>query len=104
MIHRPDPIRPPVWMDSSTAAQCREIETGVGGRERLLELTGNAAFERFSGPQIRKFSQTDSEGYEATATICLVSSFIASLLAGRLVGVDPGDGSGTNLMEIRARR
>ena len=94
----------PVWMDSSTAAQCREIEAGVGGRERLLELTGNAAFERFSGPQIRKFSKTDPEGYEATATVCLVSSFIASLLAGRLVGVDPGDGSGTNLMEIRARR
>ena len=94
----------PVWMDSSTASQCREIEAGVGGRNRLLELTGNAAFERFSGPQIRKFHQTDPEGYETTATVCLVSSFIASLLAGRLVGVDPGDGSGTNLMEIRTRR
>ncbi len=94
----------PIWMDSSTAAQCREIEAGVGGREWLLELTGNAAFERFSGPQIRKFFQTDPEGYRATATVCLVSSFIASLLAGRLIGVDPGDGSGTNLMEIRTRR
>ena len=94
----------PVWMDSSTASQCRQIEAGVGGRNRLLELTGNAAFERFSGPQIRKFYQTDPGGYETTATVCLVSSFIASLLAGRLVGVDPGDGSGTNLMEIGSRR
>ena len=93
----------PVWMDSSTASQCREIEAGTGGRSKLLELTGNAAFERFSGPQIRKFFQTDPEGYEATATVCLVSSFIASLLAGRLVGVDAGDGSGTNLMDIRTR-
>ena len=94
----------PVWMDSSTASQCREIEAGVGGRNKLLELTGNAAFERFSGPQVRKFFQTDPEGYEATAAVCLVSSFIASLLAGRLVGVDAGDGSGTNLMDIRTRR
>ena len=94
----------PIWMDTSTAGQCREIEEGVGGRRSLLELTGNTAFERFSGPQIRKFFQIDPEGYRRTACIGLVSSYIASLLAGRLVPVDPGDGSGTNLMDIRARQ
>ncbi len=93
----------PIWMDTSTTAQCREIEAGVGGRERLLALTGNTAFERFSGPQIRRFCQVDPEGYGETACICLVSSFVASLLAGRLVAVDSGDGSGTNLMDIRSR-
>ncbi|MFA6109084.1 MAG: FGGY-family carbohydrate kinase [Candidatus Latescibacterota bacterium] len=94
----------PVWMDTSTGAQCRELEEAVGGRQALLELTGNTAFERFSGPQIRKFFQTDPAGYAGTACICLVSSFVASLLAGTLVPVDPGDGSGTNLMDIRTRR
>ena len=84
----------PVWMDTSTSPQCREIEAHLGGGRALLELSGNAAFERFSGPQIRKFFQTDSKAYEDTACICLVSSYMASLLAGRLVGVDPGDGSG----------
>lgn len=94
----------PVWMDTSTGEQCRQIEEGVGGRSRLLQLTGNTAFERFSGPQIRRFRQDEPEAWERTACICLVSSFVASLLAGRLVPVDPGDGSGTNLMDIRARR
>ncbi|MFH1572060.1 MAG: FGGY-family carbohydrate kinase [Gemmatimonadota bacterium] len=94
----------PIWMDTSTTAQCRQLEAGVGGRQALLKLTGNTAFERFSGPQIRKFWQTDPSGYERTACICLVSSFVASLLAGRLVPVDPGDGSGTNLMDIRTRQ
>ena len=94
----------PIWMDTSTAAQCAEIEAGVGGRSTLLELTGNTAFERFSGPQIRKFWQVDPEGYDATAYIGLVSSFMASLLAGRLVPVDPGDGSGTNMMDIKSRQ
>lgn len=94
----------PVWMDTSTSEQCRQIEDGVGGRSRLLELTGNTAFERFSGPQIRRFWQDEPEAYERTGCICLVSSFVASLLAGRLVPVDPGDGSGTNLMDIRTRR
>ena len=93
----------PIWMDTSTAAQCAEIEAGVGGRDALLELTGNTAFERFSGPQIRKFHQTEPENYAATACIGLVSSYIASLLAGKLVGVDPGDGSGTNMMDIAVR-
>ena len=94
----------PVWMDTSTAAQCREIEAKMGGRRSLLELSGNAAFERFSGPQIRKFSQVDAAAYEGTTCIGLISSYMAGLLAGRLVGVDPGDGSGTNLMDIRTRR
>lgn len=94
----------PVWRDTSTTTQCREIEANVGGTGQLLSLTGNTAFERFSGPQIRKFWQEEPDNYEETDCICLVSSFIASLLAGRLVPVDPGDGSGTNLMDIRTRQ
>ena len=93
----------PVWMDTSTTAQCGQIEAGVGGRDELLELTGNTAFERFSGPQIRAFWQRDPQAFAQTACISLVSSYMASLLAGRLVGVDAGDGSGTNMMDIRRR-
>ena len=93
----------PIWMDSSTNRQCREIEEAVGGQAALLELTGNTAFERFSGPQIRRFFQDEPEAYAVTATISLVSSFMASVLAGKLVCVDAGDGSGTNLMDIRTR-
>ncbi|MFT5087487.1 MAG: xylulokinase [Candidatus Latescibacterota bacterium] len=94
----------PIWMDTSTAEQCAEIETNIGGRDRLLDLTGNTAFERFSGPQIRKFYQTEPDAYARTAYIGLVSSYITSLLAGKLVGVDPGDASGTNLMDIHSRQ
>lgn len=94
----------PIWMDTSTTAQCQELEAGVGGCRALLELTGNTAFERFSGPQIRKFAQEEPDAYRRTAHIGLVSSYMASLLAGRLVPVDPGDGSGTNLMDIRSRQ
>lgn len=94
----------PIWMDTSTTTQCRQIEAQVGGSMELLNLTGNTAFERFSGPQIRKYWQRDPAGYAQTDCIALVSSYMASLLAGRLVGVEAGDGSGTNLMDIRQRR
>ncbi|MEE3233872.1 MAG: FGGY-family carbohydrate kinase [Candidatus Latescibacterota bacterium] len=94
----------PIWMDTSTHIQCTEIETEVGGKDALLDLTGNTAFERFSAPQIRKFYQDDPEAYHQTSNISLVSSFIASVLAGKLIGIDPGDASGTNLMDISKRK
>ena len=90
----------PIWMDTSTQIQCTEIETRIGRQDTLLNLTGNNAFERFSAPQIRKFYQDDPVSYHQTSTICLVSSFLASILAGTPVGIDQGDASGTNLMDI----
>src|SRR4029450_4879108 len=48
----------PIWMDSSTAAECREITEAVGGAAALGSHTGSRAFERFTGPQIRKFSKS----------------------------------------------
>jgi xylulokinase len=93
----------PVWMDSSTSEECAEISQSVGGAGKLAELTGSSAYERFTGPQIRKFYKREPEAYAATARIHLVSSFMATLLAGRDAPVDPGDGAGTNLMDIDRR-
>ena len=93
----------PVWMDSSTTAECRAIESGVGGASELSSRTGARAFERFTGPQLRAFATRDPQGYAATARIHLVSSFMASLLAGTDAAIDFGDGSGMNLMDLRTR-
>jgi xylulokinase len=90
----------PIWMDSSTTEECREIEAALGGPRATAEATGSAAFERFTGPQIRRFAKTSPEGYARTARIGLVSSFMASLVAGRLAPIDHGDGAGMNLMDI----
>jgi xylulokinase len=92
----------PVWMDSSTTAECREIEAAVGGAETLAQRTGSRAFERFTGPQIRAFAKREPAAYARTARIHLVSSFLASLLAGADAPIDPGDGSGMNLLDLRS--
>ena len=94
----------PIWMDSSTAAECAAITRAVGGGAALARLTGSRAFERFTGPQIRKFYEQDPDGYARTARIHLVSSFMASLLAGADAPIEPGDGSGMNLMDLAARQ
>ena len=90
----------PIWMDSSTSQQCQEIAVAVGGNPVLSKTTGSPAIERFTGPQIRRFSQLDPAGYAATNRIHLVSSFMASLLAGTDVPIDFGDGAGMNLMNL----
>lgn len=90
----------PIWMDSSTRAQCDEITAALGGADILARRTGSSAYERFTGPQIRKFYQTDPRAYAATARIHLVSSYLASQLIGEDAPLDPGDGSGMNLMDL----
>src|SRR5262245_26037410 len=102
-----DQVRPllsrataPIWMDASTGAECAEIAAAAGGDDAVVAITGSRAIERFTGPQIRKFWKDDPAGYERTAEIHLVSSFVASLLAGVGVPIDFGDGAGMNLLDL----
>ncbi len=93
----------PIWMDSSTAKECAEIRKQLGGIKATAQKTGSDAFERFTGPQIRKFYKTEKAAYAKTTHIALVSSFMASLLAGKIAPMDFGDGAGMNLMDIRKK-
>ncbi len=92
----------PIWMDSSTTAECKEIAGAAGGNETVTRISGSRTIERFTGPQIRKFSKEDPGAYAATARIHLVSSFMASVLAGGDAAIDRGDGAGMNLMDLGA--
>jgi len=90
----------PIWMDSSTSAECAEIAAAAGGDERVADITGSRATLRFTGPQIRRFFKTSPAEWQATAEIHLVSSFIASLLVGKSASIDLGDGAGMNLLDL----
>jgi xylulokinase len=93
----------PVWLDCSTGADCAVLTTALGGDAAVAALTGSRAYERFTGAQIHKFAAQDPAAYARTDRIHLVSSFMASLLAGRHAPIDPGDGAGMNLMDLAAR-
>lgn len=90
----------PIWMDESTTAQCRAIEAALGGADAVRRLTGSRAYERFTGPQIRRFFETKPEAYAQTSRIHLVSSYLASLLTGSDAPIDTGDGSGMTLVNL----
>ncbi|MFP4165568.1 MAG: xylulokinase [Opitutales bacterium] len=91
----------PIWMDSSTGRECREIAEALGGNAVVCEKSGSSPAERFTGPQIRRFHKTDPEAYERTRRIHLVSSFFCSLLTGTDAAIDTGDGAGMNLLNIQ---
>ncbi len=90
----------PIWMDTSTATECAEIAEAVGGNDKICRRTGSVAELRFSGPQIRRFSKINPEAWNLTQTVHLNSSFHASILAGKSVSIDHGDGAGMNLMNL----
>ncbi|CAG5106525.1 Similar to XYLB: Xylulose kinase (Homo sapiens) [Cotesia congregata] len=93
----------PIWMDSSTSAECEILEQTVGGPQNLAQITGSKAYERFSGPQIAKIWRTRPDAYANTERISLISSFVASLLVGDYAPIDYSDGSGMNLLDIRTK-
>ncbi|XP_037801691.1 xylulose kinase-like [Penaeus monodon] len=93
----------PIWMDSSTTAQCQALEEAVGGPQKLSDLTGSRAYERFTGNQIAKIYQRRKEAYTNTERISLVSSFACSLFLGSYAPIDFADGSGMNLLDISTK-
>ncbi|MGE9295628.1 MAG: xylulokinase [Puniceicoccales bacterium] len=92
----------PIWMDTSTGVQCREIADALGGPQAVCDKSGSIPIERFTGPQIRRFYQEAPEAYAETARIHLVSSFLCSILCGADAPTDTGDGAGMNLLNIHA--
>ncbi|PWW75018.1 actin-like ATPase domain-containing protein [Tuber magnatum] len=94
--------RSPNWQDHSTQAQCDAFERHVGGEEILAGITGSKAHHRFTGPQILRFYQRFPGRYERTSRISLVSSFLCSLLLGRIAPIDIGDVCGMNLWDMRS--
>eukprot|EP01083_Nonionella_stella_P043642 117745_1 len=93
----------PIWMDSSTGKQCRDLEDAVGGPQKLAEICGSKAYERFTGNQIAKLYQENAKVYDDCDRISLISSAMASIFIGRYAPIDLSDGSGMNLLDINSR-
>jgi xylulokinase len=90
----------PIWMDSSTSEECRQLEQSVGGKKQMIYTTGSCATERFTGSHIlRMYNQNKQNDFER---VSLISSFIPTLFLGRYAQIDYSDASGMNLLDINA--
>lgn len=94
----------PSWMDSSTTKFCGELEASVGGADRVAQISGSRAYERFTGNQIAKRIHDEPDFLEKVGRIALISSMLTSLLCGDFTPIDESDGSGMNLLDVRERK
>jgi xylulokinase len=87
----------PIWEDRTTQGEVEELTQILEPFGGVVELTGNRAEHRFPAAQIMKWIIQDTRAYRMTSHIQLLSAFGTSILAGKIVPVDTGDGWGTNL-------
>jgi len=93
-------VRPPIlWCDVRTAPQCRTITERVGGRERLIELTGNPALEGFTAPKVVWLMENEPAAYERTRCILLPKDYVRYRLTGELA-TEVSDAAGTLLFDV----
>jgi xylulokinase len=100
----PKPLRRALlWNDQRTAAQCAEIESKAGGRERLIELVANPALTGFTAPKILWVRQNEPAIYEKTRHILLPKDYIRYRMTGEYA-TEVSDASGTLLLDVVNRR
>ena len=97
--------RAPIWMTANTGTQASFIRNNIGGKERLIKLSGSEAQPRFTGLVIRRTAERFPDVYTRTSVIQLISSFIPAVLTGNAnVPVDFGNACGMSLMNYRQKR
>ena len=92
-------VASPIWMDSSTSAECAQLDARFG--EGLRRETGSPAIERFAAAQVMKFAKEEPEAWARTARVHLLSSYLTSVLTGEDAPIETGDGAGMNLLNLQ---
>lgn len=94
----------PIWMTANTHAQAAAVRDGVGGKARMIDLSGSDAPLRFTGAAVRSIGERFPDAYAATVKLHLISSFIPAVLTGKVdVPIDVGNACGMSLMHYRGR-
>ncbi|MFH1550456.1 MAG: FGGY family carbohydrate kinase, partial [Planctomycetota bacterium] len=93
-----------IWRTSCTVEEADRTRRAVGGKERIIKLSGSNAPLRFSAFGLRKTARDFPEEYRSTRIIHQISSLIPALLAGNIdVALDYGNACGTSLMDYARR-
>ena len=96
-------LRPAIlWNDQRTAAECDDIRSRMGGKSRLVEVTGNDALTGFTAPKILWVRKHEPAVY-ANANLVLLPKDYVRLRLTDVAAMDNADGSGTLLFDLAAR-
>lgn len=92
-----------LWCDTSTYAECEEITTAFGGRERCISELGNPVLPGYTASKIRWLKKYHPGAYSGMASIMLPHDYLNFFLTGERV-MECGDASGTGLLDVRKRQ
>ena len=97
-------IRPAkLWCDTSTAAECEEITTALGGPKKTIKALGNAVLPGFTASKILWLKKHEPKNFAKLATVLLPHDYLNFWLTGEKV-MEYGDASGTALLDVRKRK
>ncbi len=91
-----------LWCDTSTTAECRELTAALGGRESLIEKTGNEIKTGYTAPKVLWLKKNHSDLYGKMRWIMLPHDWINFVLTGE-ASMEYGDASGTAFFDVKRR-
>jgi xylulokinase len=95
-------LRPAIlWNDQRTQRQCEEIHQIIG-RERFIQITGNAALTGFTAPKILWVKENEPDIYARIKHILLPKDYIRYKLTGEYA-MDKAGAAGTVLFDLKSR-
>ncbi len=92
-----------LWCDTSTATECEEIMSKVGGSQATIDAIGNLVLPGFTASKILWLKKHEPENYARLATVLLPHDYLNFSLTGERA-MEYGDASGTALLDVRTRR
>ncbi len=96
-------LRPAIlWNDQRTGAQCDEIRARMGGKDRLVQATGNDALTGFTAPKILWVREHEPAIYAQVAHVLLPKDYVRYRLTGDYA-TDKAGAAGTLLMDVQTR-
>jgi xylulokinase len=96
-------IRPAkLWNDTSTIAETEEIVSALGGPKPALRKTGLPLAVGFTASKILWLKKHEPHHFVRLQTVLLPHDYLNYVLTGK-ARMEPGDASGTGLMNIRRR-
>jgi xylulokinase len=97
-------IRPAkLWNDTSTVEECNWLIEHLGGVREVVKLTGNTILPGFTAGKILWLKRYEPSNYMRLAKVLLPHDYLNYWLTGKAT-MEPGDASGTALMDIKTRR
>lgn len=91
-----------LWNDQRTAAECQEMESRAGGRDKLIQMVANPAMTGFTAPKILWLRNHEPKHFDKTRKVLLPKDEIRRRMTGEYA-TEVSDASGMLLLDVAQR-